>query len=170
MKIYGGKMKKIILSILFSCSIIFSTSAFSKTKVTWSMESNADRDPVFLEKLQNAYNSAQDNYELEIQFEPNETRIESLRTSMLAGMGPDIVETPGPSYVKEYQEAGMLENLDSYASEFGWKDKLIPWAYSSGVFEGSLYAIPKTHESMVMLYNKTLLEENGWTVPTTLEQ
>ena len=163
-------MNKTIISFVTSIVLSVSFSAFSKTKVTWSMESNADRDPIFLEKLQNAYNSAQDNYELEIQFEPNETRIESLRTSMLAGMGPDIVETPGPSYVKEYQEAGMLENLDSYAAEFGWKDKLIPWAYSSGVFEGSLYAIPKTHESMVMLYNKTLFEENGWTVPTTREE
>ena len=134
-------MIKTLLSFVFSGIIAISFSAHSKTKVTWSMESNADRDPIFLEKLQNAYNSAQNNYELEIQFEPNETRIESLRTSMLAGMGPDIVETPGPSYVKEYQEAGMLENLDSYAAEFGWKEKLIPWAYSSGVFDGSLYAI-----------------------------
>jgi raffinose/stachyose/melibiose transport system substrate-binding protein len=163
-------MIKTIISFVSAIILSVSFSAFSKTKVTWSMESNADRDPIFLEKLQNAYNSAQDKYELEIQFEPNETRIESLRTSMLAGMGPDIVETPGPSYVKEYQEAGMLENLDSYAAEFGWKDKLIPWAYSSGVFDGSLYAIPKTHESMVMLYNKTLFEENGWKVPTTLEE
>ena len=163
-------MMKTLVSFVSAIILSVSFSAFSKTKVTWSMESNADRDPIFLEKLQNAYNSAQDKYELEIQFEPNETRIESLRTSMLAGMGPDIVETPGPSYVKEYQEAGMLENLDSYAAEFGWKDKLIPWAYSSGVFDGSLYAIPKTHESMVMLYNKTLFEENGWKVPTTLEE
>ena len=155
---------KTLVSFVSAIILSVSFSAFSKTKVTWSMESNADRDPIFLEKLQNAYNSAQDKYELEIQFEPNETRIESLRTSMLAGMGPDIVETPGPSYVKEYQEAGMLENLDSYAAEFGWKDKLIPWAYSSGVFDASLYAIPKTHESMVMLYNKTVFEENGWKV------
>ena len=76
-------MIKTLLSFVFSGIIAISFSAHSKTKVTWSMESNADRDPIFLEKLQNAYNSAQNNYELEIQFEPNETRIESLRTSML---------------------------------------------------------------------------------------
>ena len=163
-------MKKIILSILFSCSIIVSTSAFSKTKVTWSMESNADRDPIMIEKLQTVYNNSQDNYELVIEFEDNETRLTSMRTAMIGGMGPDIVETPGPSYVKEYHGAGMLENLDPYAEEFGWKDKMIPWAYSSGVFDGSLYAIPKTHESMIMLYNKTLFEENNWKVPTTLEE
>ena len=92
-------MNKTIISFVTSIVLSVSFSAFSKTKVTWSMESNADRDPIFLEKLQNAYNSAQDNYELEIQFEPNETRIESLRTSMLAGMGPDIVETPGLSLI-----------------------------------------------------------------------
>ena len=61
-------MIKTLLSFVFSGIIAISFSAHSKTKVTWSMESNADRDPIFLEKLQNAYNSAQNNYELEIQF------------------------------------------------------------------------------------------------------
>ena len=59
-------MIKTLLSLVFSGIIAISFSAHSKTKVTWSMESNADRDPIFLEKLQNAYNSAQNNYELEI--------------------------------------------------------------------------------------------------------
>ena len=114
--------------ISFASVIILSTSfsALAKTKVTWSMESNADRDPIMIEKLQNAYNNSQDNHELVIEFEDNETRLTSMRTAMIGGMGPDIVETPGPSYVKEYHAAGMLENLDSYASEFGWKDKMIP--------------------------------------------
>ena len=76
-------MKKIILSILFSSSIIFSSSVFSKTKVSWSMESNADRDPIMLEKLQNVYNASQDNYELVIEFEDNETRLTSMRTAMI---------------------------------------------------------------------------------------
>ena len=163
-------MIKALSSFVITLTIVFSSSVFSKTVVTWSMESQVERDPIFVEKLQNAYNNAQDNYELVIEFEDNETRLTSLRTAMIAGMGPDIVETPGPSYVKEYHAANMLLNLDTIAEENGWKDKIIPWAYSSGVFDGSLYAIPKTHESMVMLYNKTLFEENGWTVPTTLEE
>ena len=40
--------------ISFASVIILSTSfsALAKTKVTWSMESNADRDPIMIEKLQ----------------------------------------------------------------------------------------------------------------------
>ena len=45
-------MIKTLLSFVFSGIIAISFSAHSKTKVTWSMESNADRDPIFLEKLQ----------------------------------------------------------------------------------------------------------------------
>ena len=61
--------------ISFASVIILSTSfsALAKTKVTWSMESNADRDPIMIEKLQNAYNNSQDNHELVIEFEDNET-------------------------------------------------------------------------------------------------
>ena len=55
-------MIKTIISFVSAIILSVSFSAFSKTKVTWSMESNADRDPIFLEKLQNAYNSAQDKY------------------------------------------------------------------------------------------------------------
>ena len=38
--------------ISFASVIILSTSfsALAKTKVTWSMESNADRDPIMIEK------------------------------------------------------------------------------------------------------------------------
>ena len=53
-------MIKTIISFVSAIILSVSFSAFSKTKVTWSMESNADRDPIFLEKLQNAYNNAQD--------------------------------------------------------------------------------------------------------------
>ena len=74
--------------ISFASVIILSTSfsALAKTKVTWSMESNADRDPIMIEKLQNAYNNSQDNHELVIEFEDNETRLTSMRTAMIGAL------------------------------------------------------------------------------------
>ena len=34
----------------------------------------------------------------------------------------------------------------------------------------SLYSIPKNYETMIYFYNKTLFEENGWSVPNNLEE
>ena len=158
--------KKLFIVFISSIFSLFSYSTFAKTTVTWWAETNADRDPVFQAKLVDAFNASQNEIELVMEFKEGLNDI--LRTAMLSGEGPDIVETPGPSYVKEYQEAGLLQSMEGYSSQFGWEDKLLPWSYQAGVFDGEFYSAPKTFETMIMLYNKTLFEENGWSVPTTL--
>ena len=161
-------IRKLFIVFIASIFSLVSFSSFAKTTVTWWGETNADRDPVFQAKLVDAFNASQNEIELVMEFKEGLNDI--LRTAMLSGEGPDIVETPGPSYVKEYQEAGLLTSMQGYSEQFGWEDKLLPWSYQAGVFDGEFYSAPKTFESMIMLYNKTLFEENGWSVPTTLSE
>ena len=161
-------IKKLFIVFVASIFSLFSFNIFAKTTVTWWAETNADRDPVFQAKLVDAFNASQNEIELVMEFKEGLNDI--LRTAMLSGEGPDIVETPGPSYVKEYQEAGLLQSMEGYSGQYGWEDKLLPWSYQAGVFNGEFYSAPKTFETMIMLYNKTLFEENGWSVPTTLSE
>lgn len=93
-----------------------------------------------------------------------------LRVALLSGGGPDIVLTPGPSYIAPLAEAGRLLSLEPYAAKYGWKGKILPAAYDTGVFKNELYALPKTYESMALFYNKTLFDENGWKAPKTLQE
>jgi raffinose/stachyose/melibiose transport system substrate-binding protein len=161
-------IKKLFIVFITSIFSLVSFNTFAKTTVTWWAEANADRDPVFQAKLVDAFNASQNEIELVMEFKEGLNDI--LRTAMLSGEGPDIVETPGPSYVKEYQEAGLIKSMQGYSGQYGWEDKLLPWSYQAGVFDGEFYSAPKTFESMIMLYNKTLFEENGWSVPTTLSE
>ena len=161
-------IKKLFIVFIASFFSLMSFGTIAKTTVTWWGETNADRDPVFIEKLVKSFNETQDEVELVMEFK--EALNDVLRTAMLSGEGPDIVETPGPSYVKEYQEAGLIASMQGYSDQYGWEDKLLPWSYQAGVFDGEFYSAPKTFESMIMLYNKTLFEENGWSVPTTLSE
>jgi raffinose/stachyose/melibiose transport system substrate-binding protein len=161
-------IKKLFIVFIASIFSLISFGTFAKTTVTWWGETNAERDPVFIEKLVKAFNASQDEITLEMEFK--ESLNDILRTAMLSGSGPDIVETPGPSYVKEYQEAGLIASMQGYSDQYGWKEKLLPWSYQAGVFDGEFYSAPKTFESMIMLYNKSLFEENGWKVPTTLSE
>ena len=163
--VIGKMILKLCLLISFS---FFSANVFAKTTVTWWAEANADRDPVFQTKLVDVFNASQNEIELKMEFK--EALNDVLRTAMIAGEGPDIVETPGPSYVKEYQEAGLLSSMESYSKQYGWEELLLPWSYSAGVFDGEFYSAPKTYETMIMLYNKTLFEENGWSIPTNLSE
>jgi raffinose/stachyose/melibiose transport system substrate-binding protein len=76
------------------------------------------------------------------------------------------VQTPGPGYLLEYLKAGFVLPLDEFATEYGWEEKILPWAYQSGIVDGKLYGLPLTFESMIVLYNTAVFEELGLEPPT----
>ena len=89
---------------------------------------------------------------------------------MLSGSGPDIVYTPGPSYVAAMAQAGQLLPLDDFAAKYGWTDRILPVFIEMGKYNGKLYALPKTYETLGLFYNKTLFAEKGWTPPATIPE
>jgi raffinose/stachyose/melibiose transport system substrate-binding protein len=91
---------------------------------------------------------------------------QKIQVALAAGSGPDIIPTPGSSTAIPFGTAGYLADLTSNAEENGWKDKLLPWALDMGYIDGKLEALPTSYETLVVYYNKTLFEENGWKPPT----
>ena len=92
------------------------------------------------------------------------------RTAVAGGAGPDIITTPGPSFVFELAAAGQLLPLDDFVDSEGWDENFAPWALSLGKVEGKLYSIPHELETLILYYNKTLFEEKGWEPPTTIDE
>src|SRR5690606_38368736 len=125
-------------------------------------------DQIQLDHLQQAlvqpFEAAHPNIRLEISGQ--EQMQDVLRTAILGGTAPDILQMFGPSWNAEYIAGGFMEPLNDYAAQYGWEDELLPWAYATGTVSGTLYSIPLTYESIIMFYNRTLFEEQGWTVPT----
>jgi raffinose/stachyose/melibiose transport system substrate-binding protein len=95
---------------------------------------------------------------------------DATRTALAGGAGPDIVGTPGPSFAMQLALAGQLVALDDYAAEFGWNDRFAAGSLSLGMADGKLYSIPSEIETLVLYYNKTLFEQNGWEPPATLDE
>jgi raffinose/stachyose/melibiose transport system substrate-binding protein len=161
------------LRLLFIAAILgvllggMTVSAQDVVTVTWWTE-----EGLYLDHVQNtfvkAFNDSHPNIRLELI--PQQNLNDVLRTAFQAGEAPDILQTPGASFIAEYIGAGLIAPLTATAEANGWADKLLPWAYESGIIEGELYSIPLTYESMVMFYNKTLFEEQGWTPPTTIDE
>ena len=60
--------------------------------------------------------------------------------------------------------------LDDYAAKLGWNDRILPVFLDLGKYDGKLYALPKTYETLGLFYNKTLFAKNGWTAPTTIPE
>ena len=95
---------------------------------------------------------------------------DATRTAVAGGAGPDVVTTPGPSFGYALAEAGQVLSLDDYATQYGWSETFVPWALDLGRVNGELYSIPNEIETLVLYYNETLFQENGWTPPTTLTE
>ncbi len=92
------------------------------------------------------------------------------RTSIAGGVGPDVVISPGPSFAFELAKAGLVLPLEDYAASLGWDERFVDWALSLGRVEGTLYSLPSELETLVLFYNKTLFEQNGWQVPKTMDE
>ena len=102
--------------------------------------------------------------------QPQANAWDAIRTAVSGGGGPDIVYTPGPSFVYEMAKAGQLLPLDTFAKDLSWDKQFLPWALSLGKVDGKLYSIPSEIETMVLYYNKTVFAEHGWTPPTTIDE
>lgn len=142
-------------------------AAGEKTKVVWWTE-GGNIDAAVRDELQrqlvDTFNASHPDIELELVYQENLSDV--LRTAVQAGEGPDIIQTPGPGFLLEFQKAGLVLPMNDFADDYGWKDEILPWAYESGTLEGQLYGLPLTFESMVLIYNTKVLADLGLTPPT----
>lgn len=132
----------------------------------WGAEPYAQ--DAFKKLLVDKYNASQDTYQLVVEFRPS---VDSdMTTALAANQGPDIVYGSGPSFVMPLVEAGKLENLDAYAEQYGWKDKILEPYYEAGTVKGNLYSLTNGVSTMGVFYNKKVLDDNGWKVPATIKE
>lgn len=134
----------------------------------WFWSAPVDQQVLLKQIIEEEINSVQDDYVLNIEFHAGNDQ--NIATALAANGGPDIVFTSGPSYVTNYAEAGKLENLDRYAEQYGWNDRLLEPIYNLGTYHGSLYGLSNSLMVMGVFYNKKVLSDNGWEVPKTIEE
>ncbi|MCB5711421.1 ABC transporter substrate-binding protein [Lactonifactor longoviformis] len=115
-----------------------------------------------------AFNESQNEYELTVEYRASVDN--DIAVALSGGEGPDIVYGSGPAFVAGYAAEGLFLNLDKYSEQYGWKDRVLDPCYEICTIDGSLYSIPGALTSTGVFYNKKVLEDNGWEVPTTYEQ
>lgn len=151
---------------MLALQIIFAPGASSATgKVTVWLEEN-DLSTCFADVL----TSANKNSGLSFDMTAKPQLTEAMRTALASGGAPDVIFTPGPAFTSEFAKAGLLEPLDSYAKKFGWDKSISPWNLALGKVNSKLYSIGSEQETMLLWYNKTVLEELGVKVPKTTKQ
>lgn len=146
-------------------------SSDDQINLTWWVDASSGTETAncIIEVVADSFNETNtDNIYVETTLQANAWN--AVRTAVAGGGGPDIIYTPGPSYVFEMAVAGQLYPMDEFAEEFGWDEQFQSWALDLGIVDDHLYSVPNEIETMVLYYNKTVFEENGWTVPTTTDE
>jgi raffinose/stachyose/melibiose transport system substrate-binding protein len=148
---------------------VMSTAAIAREPVTlWFWGAPPNLQDAFQKVLIDPFNASQDKYELQIDY--NNDVDNNVRVAVLAGQGPDLVYTSGPSYIAPLAKAGALEPLDDYSKKYGWGDRLLKPVLDTCNLLGHLYCMPPSLISDGMFYNKALLKEKGWEVPKTVAE
>jgi|TARA_B100001964_G_C14244798_1_gene606859 raffinose/stachyose/melibiose transport system substrate-binding protein len=161
-----GLFKTIFVIIVFC---VLAQTGHSREKVTlWFWGAPPNLQEAFQKNMIEPFRAAQNKYELEIEF--RNTVDNDVRVSVLAGSGPDLVYTSGPSYIAPFAKAKKIEPLEKYAKKYGWGERLLKPVLDTCHQLGHLYCLPPSLISDGMFYNKSMLEENGWSVPKNLKQ
>jgi raffinose/stachyose/melibiose transport system substrate-binding protein len=135
-----------------------------KVVTFWFAQANTDGQVALRNDLVDAFNASQDKYQL--QLEVKGAAVNSLlKVALLAGNGPDIVQTSGPAYLTAIANAGQVLPLDDFAARYRWKERFLSALLNTGVYGGKLYALPRDYESMHLFYNKQVFSQNGWKLP-----
>lgn len=174
-------MRKLIIIIsLISIGLLFfnggekekkpSDEEIAEKKVIkfWRMSSPQHLMDIIQELAIDEYNKTHPGVEIVFEYFGDYDRV--LQTSMGAGTGPDFMHLHGPSYAIEFYDAGMVIPLEDYAKQYGWDKKIFQWALDASTYKGHLISIPYHYETMVLYYNKTIFEKNGWKIPKNWDE
>src|SRR6266436_8081050 len=136
-----------------------------KVVTFWFGQANSDGQAALRNDLVEAFNVSQDKYLLQLEVKGAAVN-NLLKVALVAGNGPDIVQTSGPSYLTAIANAGQVLPLDEFAARYKWRERFLPALLNTGIYGEKLYALPRDYESMHLFYNKQLFGQNGWTLPT----
>lgn len=170
-------MRKLLLSLLVASLLLVTLSVATAQDdvVELTMSSWRTEDIEQWDRIIAAFNEEFPN--IQISFEPilNTEHDQSLRASLDAGGGPDLITCRPFDLSLALFEQGFLADVtdivDGAVTE-GGEPAFGPVARSGWIADDgtSMYCIPMASVLHGFFYNEVLFEENGWAVPETTEE
>lgn len=109
-----------------------------------------------------------------VKYETGDVMVESGKLTTLLNSGvtpPDtILMNAGPARVEVLTKSNLIDSMDSLYEKYGWKDKLIPFAYDLVSRTDTIYEMPHNIDCFGMAVNTAILEKVGVKVPETAEE
>lgn len=101
---------------------------------------------------------------------PLEQALVTVKTALSSGTGPDIIYhdvTPE----RDMFAQGLILDLTSYADQYKWKDSFYPSGLGfTTTNDGKIFGLGLEFEFVGVFYNKTLMDQEGFKVPSTISE
>lgn len=142
-------------------------AASGKTKVVWWDIAESDPNKTIFDNIVKEFNDTHPNIEVERQFIQNDPFKTKLAAAMQAGTPPDLFQSWGGGVLKEYIDAGLVQDISEELKKDGWGDSFKKAALDVYTFDGKTYAVPFNMGMVGFWYNKDLFQKAGVEVPKT---
>lgn len=178
----GKKVLSLSMAALMAASMIpaATVSADAKEertiKVLTVWNENVQGGTQTLKKLSDEY--CEEHPEVTVDFEVVQQTDMSSKLSVLAASNelPDLFIEPDTAQANTFITQGLVKNVDEFLEENDMQDILSESTHdgllnlqgTTGVDE--LYTLPTEQNIEGFWYNKKMFEENGWEVPTTMDE
>jgi len=133
------------------------------TKIVWWHITTDEAQRAVWDQMANAYIAEHPDVSIEITVLENEAFKSKLATAMQSGSPPDIFQSWGGGVLKQYGEAGLVQDLTPALQEGGWGDSFNAGPLSLYTFDGKTYGVPWDAGMIGFWYNKALFEQAGIT-------
>src|SRR5258708_22063933 len=112
-----------------------------KVVTFWFGQANCDGQAALRRDLVDAFNGSQDKYLLQLEIKGAAVN-NLLKVALVAGNGPDIVQTAGPAYLTAIANAGQVLPLAGFAETYKWKERFLPALLNTSGYGRKLSALP----------------------------
>jgi len=112
------------------------------------------------------------NITLDIQAIPPDGYKTRLKTVAAADEMPDVFILSNGSMTQEFAAGKLIQPVNELIdSHTEWKEGFMPNSFDAFTVDGNIYSAPMgLSPTSILYYNKTILEENGLTVPKTWDE
>jgi raffinose/stachyose/melibiose transport system substrate-binding protein len=142
-----------------------STVGTGSTKIVWWHISTAADQRDNWQNLANAFVQQHPDVSIEITVLENEAFKAKLATAMQSGSPPDIFQSWGGGVLKQYADAGLVQDLTPSLPDNNWGASFQPGPLSLYTFDGKTYGVPWNAGMVGFWYNKTLFKQAGIDAP-----
>jgi raffinose/stachyose/melibiose transport system substrate-binding protein len=105
------------------------------------------------------------NVDLDVKYYQGADLRRLIQTALQAKSGPDIVRGASATQTLAWADAHLLADLTPYERKYAWDDHLLRWSVDAFKREGKLWAMPLRLDTMLLYYNASLFDQQGWKVP-----